>query len=199
MIRIFSISLAILLTSCSSSKQHDTYIDKVNAHRKTVHKEFLSGKSPLPDEERTKFIGLNYFPIDSTFRIKARFQEADSLETIRFETNTDRVPVYTKYGVAHFELEGKQCSLTLYLADGDERETLFVPYTDKTCGSTTYYSGRYVDVPIKNIGDSVTLDFNYSYNPYCAYNDRYSCPIPPEENWLEVSINAGEKLYKSSH
>ena len=115
-------------------------------------------------------------------------------------TTTDRMPIYVKYGEAYFELEGQSFKLNIYqnqelITKAEYVDYLFIPFTDATNGETSYGGGRYLDLRIPT-GKTITLNFNKSYNPYCAYNGKYSCPIPPSENDISVAILAGVKAYK---
>ena len=113
------------------------------------------------------------------------------------KTTTNRLPKYEVYGIASFELNGNGYQLNIYqshrLRETDEyKNYLFLPFNDLTNGDETYGGGRFIDLEIPD-NDSIIIDFNKAYNPYCAYNPKYSCPIPPEENDLDVHISAGIK------
>jgi len=115
------------------------------------------------------------------------------------KTSTSRQPEYIKYGELHFVLEGKECKLNLYqnlelIKKAGFEDYLFLPFSDQTCGKTSYIGGRYIDFKIPKT-TTVTLDFNKAYNPYCAYNSKYSCPKIPLENDLEIEIKAGVKKF----
>ena len=115
------------------------------------------------------------------------------------KTTTSRLPTYEVFGVATFVLDGKELQLNIYqshrLRETEEyKDYLFLPFTDLTNGEETYGGGRFIDLEIPK-GDYITIDFNKSYNPYCAYNKKYSCPIPPKENDLDVRILAGIKKW----
>jgi len=119
------------------------------------------------------------------------------------KTTTDRLPVYVKYGEAYFVLDGVQCKLNIYqnqelIKLEKYRDYLFIPYLDETSGKESYGGGKYLDLRIPK-GDSILIDFNKAYNPYCAYNHHYSCPIPPYENRLNVAVEAGVKAYTLEH
>lgn len=151
----------------------------------------------LSAQEIMEFYGTDYFPIDSTFRIKARF-ELSKGKRFKMPTTTDRKPIYRRFGFVYFELGGKECRLTVYQnvalsKQAEFKNYLFIPFKDQTCGTHSYGGGRYLDLVIPN-EEYILLDFNLVYNPYCAYSHRYSCPIPPEENTLSIPVNAGEKL-----
>jgi len=107
-------------------------------------------------------------------------------------TSTDRLPIYKQYGIAIFTIDGVEYTLSVF-QNLKHKTSLFLPFYDLTSGETTYGGGRYLDLPIQR-GKKIKIDFNKAYHPYCAYNDGYSCPIPPSENRLDVEILAGIKL-----
>lgn len=114
------------------------------------------------------------------------------------ESSTERTPIYRRYGYIYFELNGKKCRLTAYqnmelIKKEEYKNYLFIPFRDGTSGVESYGGGRYLDVTIPE-NETITIDFNLAYNPYCAYSYRYSCPVPPEENTLKIRIEAGEKI-----
>ncbi len=147
--------------------------------------------SPLLPEDRAKFRGLNYFPVDTSYTLKVRLQKYPNPETVKMLTSTGEQRDYLRYGYFEFALAGKQCRLDVFKLPNTGH--LFIPFRDSTSGQETYGAGRYLD--LEEGSDVYTLDFNMAYNPYCAYNTRYSCPIPPPQNRLEVAIKAGEKNY----
>lgn len=153
-------------------------------------------KGVLDSVEIVEFQGLDYFDFDSTFQIQATFTKKKGK---RFEmpTSTDRLPVYRRYGIIQFTHNDTLCELEVYqnmaLRKNPEfKNYLFIPFRDGTRVIETYGGGRYLDLTIPE-GDTVLIDFNLAYNPYCAYSSRYSCPIPPVVNDLRVRITAGEK------
>lgn len=149
----------------------------------------------LTIEDLVHFEKANYFPISQDHIVQARFTK-DIGKKFKMPTTTERTAIYRRYGYLDFEIEGKNLRLTVYQnidlmeLEGYE-DYLFVPFLDETNGITTYGGGRYLDFRIPN-SELVKLDFNTAYNPYCAYSHRYSCPIPPSENTLNVAIEAGE-------
>lgn len=149
-------------------------------------------ESPIPIAEREHFGGLSYFPPDAAFVIKGQVEPPAESSDLRMSTSTGDEVTYHRVGAVQFSVEGTTVKLTLFGAEG-ERD-LFVPFRDATSGKETYGAGRYLEVP-PAVDGRVELDFNYAYNPYCAYSEMYSCPLPPLENWLTVPIRAGEKLY----
>jgi len=154
-------------------------------------------KSPLKKEDLEKFTGLPFFEPNEKFFIKARFVRTPNEKPFEMPTTTERKPLYVKYGEIHFTFEEKECSLDVFQnvefsKSPLYKNSLFLPFTDYTSGVSSYGGGRYLDINIPE-GDVIYLDFNKAYNPYCAYNYKYSCPIPPEQNDLPIEIKAGVK------
>lgn len=156
--------------------------------------------SPLPKEKLEKFKGLPFFPVNNDFRVVAQIQKTPDAKVFRMKTTTDRKPKYKVYAIASFQLKDKGYQLNIYKSYGptkpEYKDYLFLPFTDVTNGSDTYGGGRFIDLRIPE-GDEITIDFNQAYNPYCAYNHAYSCPIPPKENDLTVRIEAGVKYLEN--
>lgn len=178
----------------------NSYSKDIKKERKAKDLEFRdSEKSPLASNEIQQFKGLKYFKPNQTFRVTAKLIKEEVPDTILMKTTTERLPVYIVYGKAYFTINDSNYTLTVYRNVGlmnkpGYEDYLFLPFTDKTNGEETYGGGRYVDARITS-GDSIIIDFNRAYNPYCVYSKKYSCPIPPNENHLKVRIIAGEKNY----
>ena len=156
-------------------------------------------KTPLEEKDLKEFKGLDFFEIDTTYIVKAEFVRTPSEPPFAMKTSTDRLPIYVKYGELYFSIKGEDLKLNVYqnqelLQDPEYFDYLFLPFTDPTNGVSTYSGGRYIDLRIPNSND-VIIDFNKAYNPYCAYSGDYSCPIPPEDNELEIEIFAGVKSF----
>jgi uncharacterized protein (DUF1684 family) len=150
-------------------------------------------QSPLTAEQQAAFAGLRYFPENPALRLIVPIEVFAEQDLIVMQTSTGDVREYTRYGRLRFSVDGQAADLTLY-ADGD---TYFLPFADALAGAETYGAGRYVEPEL--LGDGrFLLDFNLAYNPYCAYNDDWSCPITPPENRLAVPIRAGEQIYKGT-
>ena len=147
--------------------------------------------SPLTPEQRVNFEGLKYYPENKALDFELKIDLFEEQDTIQMQTSTGDIQTYTRYGKIHFEVDGEDTELTVY----QSLHGFFIPFVDANAGKLTYGAGRYLDPPPLP-GDQILVDFNQAYNPYCAYNDRYSCPIPPAENRLSVAIEAGEKNYK---
>jgi uncharacterized protein (DUF1684 family) len=152
-----------------------------------------SHHSPLSHEDQHAFVGLDYFEPNPELVFKLEMEPGDG-STVDFPTSDDRVKTYRKAGRVHFEVGGQSAQLTLY---DTGHPGYYIPFRDKTSGDSTYGAGRYLDVEANDDG-SVTIDFNRAYNPSCVYSDGFSCPIPPIENWLQVPIEAGEKMYEAN-
>lgn len=168
--------------------------------QRNLNKEFANKeKSPLTEGDLKEFEELDFFPIDSNYIVKAKLKFFANSKPFKMQTTTDRLPIYKKYASATFSLNGKVFVLNIYqneklLQTADFDDYLFLPFTDKTNGKTTYGGGRYIDLNIPK-GDTIIIDFNQTYNPSCAYNTKYSCPVPPKENNLTIEINAGIKKF----
>lgn len=152
--------------------------------------------SPLKDKDRKNFESLEFFNFDPTFVVEARLVVTPDEIPFKMKTSTGRLPVYKKYGELEFELKGETFKLNIYqnLELEEEEDYLFLPFLDNTNGDTSYGGGRYIETKIPE-GDILVLDFNIAFNPYCAYNEKYSCPIVPRENYLPIEVKAGVKAF----
>jgi uncharacterized protein (DUF1684 family) len=156
-------------------------------------------QSPLTPEQRSSFDGLRYFPEDPRLVVRTELvtDGVDRDERIVMQTTTGEEQVYRRAGVIDFDVDGERARLTLYASE--DMHDLFLPFRDATSGGETYGAGRYLEVEPPDADRRVVVDFNYAYNPYCAYNPDWSCPIPPGENWLSVPIRAGERTFPGAH
>ena len=177
------------------------YIDTIYFDREKKTHEFRdSTTSRFNKEERINFKGFKYYDPNINYKVTASFTVDTSSAPFGMKTSTDRVPSYRAYGYLDFKINDTIQRLTAYqninyMHHPEHGKYLFIPFKDLTNTHTTYGAGRYIDIKIP-AGDSVVLDFNNSYNPYCAYYDRWSCPLVPFENHLDTKIPAGEKKYK---
>ena len=153
--------------------------------------------SPLTASQRGTFQGLSYFPENRELVVGTSLETdgVDRDETIVMQTTTGGEQTYHRAGVVRFEVDGQPAQVTLY--SSPEMHELFVPFRDATSGKETYGAGRYLEVEPPDARGNVVVDFNDAYNPYCAYNPEWSCPIPPGENWLPVAIRAGERNFEA--
>ncbi len=189
------------LVSCGSGPNRLETLQhkkKVLAVRKDKDRFFKTSQdSPLINEQQWKFKELSYFPVDIAYKVTAHYQRLAKPVEFRIQTSTGHERVYVTIGRFDFTMANKRLTLSAYQEKGQEtpgRNSLFVPFTDLTTGRETYGAGRYLDLEAPS-GDSAVLDFNLAYNPYCAYNYNFSCPIPPPENRLDLEVKAGEKLF----
>lgn len=147
-------------------------------------------QSPLTIEQKRIFKGLDYFPEVPELRLEVRVERTSDQTEVHIPTSTGEVQIYRRYGKFHFQVEGQDAELTIFAAP----HGFFLPFVDSMAGKETYPAGRYLEPqPLGN--DRFLVDFNQAYNPYCAYNDRWSCPLTPHENHLSVPIRAGEKNF----
>ena len=152
---------------------------------------FKSRNSPLPASIRAVFMGLEYFDENLHLRQTATLEPDENQEAVLMQTSTGAERVYLRLGWVSFVVESVVSRLAVFVPeDQADALELFIPFRDASSGQETYVSGRYLEA--ERNGDQVILDFNLAYNPYCAYSDGWSCPIPPLENWLSVPIRAGE-------
>lgn len=149
--------------------------------------------SPLGEQDRSDFTGLKYFSYNPALAMELPLDRDVSSEPVQMGTSTGDSREYARVGKIHFDVQGEAAEVTLY----GEPDNLFLPIRDATSGHATYGAGRYLE-PDMTGPDTVLVDFNLLYNPYCAYNEQFSCPLPPVENWLHVPIEAGEQNYKTS-
>ena len=147
-------------------------------------------QSPLTAQQKRNFKGLNYFPPNPALRVEVQVEEFQVKQQIEMQTTTGEIQVYQRFGRFQFSVDGQPAELTIYSSE----DGYFLPFVDSLLGKETYPAGRYLEPEL--LGDGRFLvDFNLAYNPYCAYNDLWSCPLTPFENRLKVPIRAGEKLF----
>jgi uncharacterized protein (DUF1684 family) len=155
--------------------------------------------SPIAFEQRRLFKMLDYYPPDPDFRFLLELHEHKDKRILKIEDTKGNQREFLRWGEFRFKIENKECSLQAYKSDPHE-DRLFVPFRDKTSGKETYGAGRYIDIDYEEhytTDGKWILDFNKAYNPWCAYSEHYACPYIDPENWLEVSVNAGEKNYST--
>lgn len=177
----------------------EAYVDSINGVRHFKNEWMIeSSASPLPMKDRENFTGLDYYPVNIDFVFRTRLHIYDDPEIVMIGTTTGDYREAIRYGYIDFTVDGEHAQLHTYkftAHSGTElEEYIFIPFKDATSGTETYAGGRYLDITEEHPG-VVLIDFNDAYNPYCVYDERYSCPIPPRENHLTVAIRAGEKNY----
>ncbi|WP_158441685.1 DUF1684 domain-containing protein [Nonlabens dokdonensis] len=191
------IFLAVFLITSTAVVAQDYKKESID-YRQKLSQEYKSGENNvLTAREKKNFGYLNFYDFDPDFVVEARFEPLDNTEELKLETSTTRIASYVKYGYLHFSLKGKKCKL-LVLSSPDLKDDpeyynyLSVYFTDETNGQGSYDIGRYMELR-SPLSEKVVLNFNNTYNPYCAYSKRFSCPIPPKENHLPLSVKAGVK------
>lgn len=195
---LFLLFILVLSISCAQEK---TVLSGETKWQKKMNADFKdASKSPLKDKDRKTFTGLDFFKFDSTFVVEAILKRTPDSKWFNMKTTDDRLSKERIYGVLSFKLKDKKYELNVY--QGEElmktegfTDYLFLPFLDDTNGTSTYGGGRYIDLRIPH-GDVIELDFNKAYNPYCAYDEKYSCPIVPRVNYLDIEVVAGVKAFK---
>ena len=147
-------------------------------------------QSPLTSEQKRGFIGLHYFPENDALRLEVQAEPLVDQQPMQMQTSTGDVQTYIRQARFKFRVEGQEAELTIYRNENG----YFLPFADSLAGKETYPAGRYLE-PEALPGNRFLVDFNLAYNPNCAYNEMWSCPITPAENRLKVPIRAGEKLF----
>ena len=192
--------LLLFLVSFFGFSQEKFELAAVEKFQKELNIEYSDAKtSPLTAADLKEFKTLDFYPINEKFFVIADFVRTEKEQAFEMKTSTDRRPIYVKYGIVHFYLEGKSFQLNVYrnieLSKKEEyKDYLFLPFSDLTSGNESYIGGKYIDLRIPK-GNTIAIDFNTAYNPYCAYNHKYSCPIVPLENDLNIKILAGVKKF----
>lgn len=187
----------IMFMGCQSQKKSI----RSNSEFQKVQNEFFkdASTSPLKSKDLKTFEGLDFFPIDSSFIVKAKLFRTPNTTYFEMETTTERVAKERIYGILSFIINNQTFSLKIYQSESainEDADYLFLPFLDDSNGDSTYGGGRYIDLSIPSF-DTLIVDFNKAYNPYCAYNDKYSCPIVPRENYIPLKVIAGVKRFKN--
>lgn len=194
------IFLMVSSLSCAQDKRPITGETEFQREMNAEYKDASS--SPLKEKDLKDFKGLDFFRFDSTFVVSASFKRTPNEKVFKMKTTTNRLPEYVKYGEVTFELKGNSYKLNIYQNQGLKvkegyEDYLFLPFLDNTNGDESYGGGRYIDLRIPE-DNTIEIDFNKAYNPYCAYNERYSCPIVPRENYMDLEVRAGVKAFEKS-
>ena len=203
--------VSLFLISCKQEKRyHDEQpvpkqtvtgaLEDIQSFHTALNAEFRNpDTSPLPDRYRKNFETLDFFEPDTTYRVWARLIRTPNALPFTMPTTTTRTSTEVVYGLAEFKIMDTTIQVELYRNVSGEPDTakddLFLPFLDATNGDGTYAGGRYLDLPIP-ASDSILIDFNKAYNPYCVYNKKYSCPIVPKVNTIPIAIEAGVKDFE---
>jgi len=195
---ILSIALLLLFVTTGFAQGDDAYTISIKSYQKTytANHEVVKGK----DKKYFRF-----FPADSNYRVTCTFEPLYDTAGFSMKTSANTLKYFTRYGRISFNVNDTPCQLFLYRSKDPQvqlayKDLLFLPFTDASTGDESYGSGRYIDLSTADVKDnSILVDFNKAYNPYCAYATGYKCPIPPKENQLEVYIKAGERTFAKAH
>lgn len=188
--------IAAFAYTLTSTDSPEAYIEKVEAERERQFKFIrFNAESPLTESQKQSFTKLEFYPIDPTYKVKALMVPIENKKVREVPLTDGSKERYIEHSWAEFEIQGKpQRLLLMQSMDESDKRNFFLAFADETSGVETYGGGRYINAR-QDGKSSITLDFNLAYNPYCAYNPDYACPIPPRENILEIPIPAGEKNY----
>lgn len=185
-------ALIVVAVGCESSSSTG-YEQEIMQERVQRDMQMREKESVLPPDRRASFKGLDYYAVDSTYRFVVDFQRQSAPDTTMLPENTGRIREQVRVGHVTVPFSSGDKRLAVFEgASDDPRGRLWIPFADSTNGRGTYEAGRYVDIE-RAQGDSVVVDFNRAYNPTCAYNPEYACPLPPRGNRIDASIPAGEK------
>lgn len=153
-------------------------------------------RSPIPEDERDTFEGLAYYEPDPAYRFVVELDTTDAGQTVEVQRTAGDTVTYEKAGTFHLGLPEGEVTLAAYRTPNHDEDELFLPFQDGTSGEETYGAGRYLDAT--RMEDGWLVDLNQAYHPFCAYDEAYTCPLPPFENRVEVPIRAGERSPEDS-
>jgi len=183
--------------AAAAEAEYERWLDEIKQMRADKDEFFTEHpQSPIQPEVRDDFEGLAYFDPNPEFRVPTRVRVYGNPDPIELDVTAGQPIRYLRPFIFEFELRDERQQLAGYQQEGEDTDTIFIPFRDKTTGQQSYHRGRYMETePEEELtnGDTVTLDFNLAYNPFCAYSETFACPLPPEENWLDVAVPAGER------
>lgn len=200
---IVTIFSAVLLQSCAGKATDPALKSAADFQQELKVFWEQDSTTPLHPEEKATFKGITFYPLSKDYIADARFTPIDSGAILAMPTSAKKTKYFKEYGKLDFTLRDTPVSLIVYQPDpphATDPEGLFLPFTDKTSGNSSYGAGRYIDLSVKDIRKGrLIVDFNKAYNPYCAYSAHYNCPIPPATNRLQVSVAAGVSYTQGQH
>ncbi|MDH5598024.1 MAG: DUF1684 domain-containing protein [Cyclobacteriaceae bacterium] len=187
------IALVVMIYSFTGESQ-EAFNQSIIEHRKEIDYFMKNSRESPFSKNREEYKGLTYYEPDISYKVRATFAPIQDKKLVNLSTSDGKIERYRKYGMATFEMHGKENTLIILkpAISGPMGETLFLGFGDETSAVETYGGGRYLN-PEHDGGSTILLDFNKAYNPYCAYNEEYSCAIPLTDNLLSIPIYAGEK------
>lgn len=190
------VALIVAIGGCGDSTSSTSYEQRIMQTRVQRDMQMREKESVLPPGRRADFRGLDYYAVDTTYRFVVPLRRRPAPDTMMLSENTGRIRAQVRIGEVTVPLPAGDAQLAVFRgASDDPRGRLWIPFADDTNGNGTYPAGRYVDLE-SAAGDSVVVDFNRAYNPTCAYNPEFACPLPPAENRVDTPIPAGEKTPK---
>lgn len=186
-----------LVTAVFAQKDTAVLNDISRFQKELLHEYANDATSPLSADAKKKFKGIHFFPVDVQYVVTAKFTRTEGEKVFEMPTSGSISKQYVKFGEARFTIQQKEYKLNVYqsislASQRQYRDYLFIPFRDATSGKETYGGGRYIDITIPQT-NTVVINFNKAYQPYCAYTEGYNCPIPPRENFVPVKIEAGVK------
>ncbi|WP_439481835.1 DUF1684 domain-containing protein [Cyclobacterium plantarum] len=185
-----------LIYTFTGTENPELYQETIEAERERQFK-FLkyNMESPLTEDQKQELDSLDFYPIDPSYKVRARMVPVANKRILEIPMTDGSIERYIRHSFAEFELAEKPVKLLLLQAEDEtDLRNFFLAFADETSGEETYGGGRYLNLR-QDGQSSITIDFNLAFNPYCAYNPDFACPIPPRENILEIPIKAGEKNY----
>lgn len=194
---VLLLSCVILLSGKSLAQADTAALNSIRRFQDHLNAEYKDPKtSPLDPKAVRKFNGLPFFPADLMYRVDAVLTVTDQEPYFLMMTSDNRPRNYRQYGVLEFKIDETEFKIPVHqsqnlIDNAAYADYLFFPFTDLTNGKTSYAGGRFIDLRIPKSGNTIVVDFNKAYNPLCAYSNRYSCPVVPEKNHLEIEVNAG--------
>ncbi len=188
---VLATTAVIIYTMVNSGSKLD-YYQQMKKERSDYKNYLAADTSLIPDGDTT---GISFFPIDRKYLVSAKVVPLEKTDIIHIRTSGEEHQKFIKHAKLKFEIDKKELELTLLRST--EQGHFFLPFSDATSGKETYGAGRYLPVHFVD-GEDLVLDFNLAFNPKCAYNHHYICPVPPQENHLDFPIKAGEKTYSKN-
>lgn len=196
--QLFKINYLTLISSCTiffNCMKGKEPIPGYTDHQQKQNAFFQdASKTPLTKKQLKNFKALPFFKLDSSFIVKAYLEKQSNTKFENIPTSTERFVKQRVYGLVKMEIKEQIITLKIYQTESaylnEQDNTLFLPFLDLTNGENTYAGGRYLDLLMPD-NDSLLIDFNKAYNPYCTYNPKYSCPIVPRTNFVPLKVEAG--------
>ena len=198
---VLLITYGLLTFNMAAQFNKDSILQTIDVFQNQINNEYADSlNSPLTKEDRLKFVTHDFYHVNLDLVVIANLKLTPGQKVFDMPTTTDRKPKYVKYGEVTFKIKRKKYKLNVYqsmdlLNKPEYADYLFLPFKDLTSGNTSYGGGRYIDLQVSP-AKRIIIDFNKAYNPYCAYNHTFSCPVPPPENFLKLKVLAGIKAPK---